>query len=49
MFKNSISELSHVFLIVGINTNISAVLDISLLAVKIKKNLQNYSVDEMRS
>jgi len=48
MFKNSISELNQVFLVVGINTNISAVLDVSLLAVKIK-NLQNYSVDEMRS
>jgi len=48
MFKNSISELNQVFLVVSINTNISAVLDVSLLAVKIK-NLQNYSVDEMRS
>lgn len=48
MFNNSISELNQVFFIVVINISISTILDVSLLAVK-KKNLQNYSVDEIRS
>jgi hypothetical protein len=49
MFKNSNYELNQVFLIVVINISISTTLDVSLLAVKKKGILQNYSVDEMRS
>jgi len=36
MFKNSISELNQVLLIVVINISISTILDVSLLAVKKK-------------
>jgi len=39
MFKNSISELNQIFLVVVINISISTILGI----------LQNYSVEEMRS
>jgi len=42
MFKNSISELNQVFLIVVIDISISTILEVSLLTVK--KNFSKITV-----